>query len=164
MKIRAQAKMVKGKRRWYLVSSYRDNTGRPRTRYRLYLGPAPNDQIKASIAEMNESFARKDEHSWEGKYLERIEQIKCRLRKDREFEREKMKERIREKKESKPPPLGKFTVFLCRVVRLKQDLQKCIRLKPLENRTREELEALLSDTQWVEEVRKLAMQSLKRFR
>lgn len=53
MKIRAQSKKVKGKLRWYLAKSYRNDTGESRTKWLVYLGEPPSFQLKKFIARVN---------------------------------------------------------------------------------------------------------------
>lgn len=53
-----------------------------------------------------------------------------------------------------------FSNFLTDVVKLKQDLQKCERIAPLESRSKAQLETFLEDTQWIDEYRKQAKKLL----
>lgn len=53
-----------------------------------------------------------------------------------------------------------FSKFLTDVIKLKQELQKCDRVSPLQDRSKTELENFLSDTQWVDDYRKQAKKLL----
>ena len=55
-----------------------------------------------------------------------------------------------------PAPKDPFTFFLQDVTRLKQSLLKCVREKPLAERTPVQLQDFLADTQWLEEQREVA--------
>lgn len=53
-----------------------------------------------------------------------------------------------------------FSNFLNDVVKLKQELQKCDRITPLEGRSKGQLETFLADTQWIDDYRKQAKKLL----
>lgn len=53
-----------------------------------------------------------------------------------------------------------FSNFLTDVVKLKQELQKCERITPLETRSKSQLEDFLADTQWIDDYRKQAKKLL----
>jgi hypothetical protein len=53
VKIRANTKRVKGKLRWYVTASYRDDAGKPRTKWLVYLGEPPNFWLKKAIERVN---------------------------------------------------------------------------------------------------------------
>ena len=85
MKLRAQRKIVKGKPRWHLVSSYRDKeTGTPRTRHHLYLGASPNAKMEGLIGRINESQKYgKQFHT--GKEFQKIREISLCLREEEKW-------------------------------------------------------------------------------
>ena len=99
MKLRAQRKMLKGKPRWYLVSSYRDkNTGKPRTRHHLYLGVPPNAKIEELIARINESQKYgKQFHT--GKEFQKIREINLRARHEEKLKQWEIEWRANKAKE-----------------------------------------------------------------
>lgn len=61
-----------------------------------------------------------------------------------------------------PAPRDPFTFFLNDVGRLKQSLQKCVRERPLEERTPQQLKDFLEETNWVDDQRRLAQEILLR--
>ena len=99
MKLRAQRKTVKGKARWYLVSSHRDNkTGVPRTRHHLYLGVPPNAKIAELIERINESTAKYGKPLYIGKEFQKIREINLRLREDEKWRLKRIETKARKYK------------------------------------------------------------------
>lgn len=97
MKLRAQTKIVKGKPRWYLVSSYRDkNTGKPCTRHHLYLGVSPNPKMEILIERINESVKKYGKPLYTGKEFQQIRQINLRLREEEKWKLWRTKQRAKE--------------------------------------------------------------------
>jgi RNA polymerase sigma factor (sigma-70 family) len=86
VKIRAQTKKVKGKLRWYLVRSYRDDAGKPRTEWLVYLGAPPENFLKKYIARMNKRRAWERGFPFKGK-LKRIKEVVIDERKYRRNQR-----------------------------------------------------------------------------
>lgn len=154
--------MVNRKPRWYLVSSYRDKkTKRPR-QHQIYLGPPPDDQMKQLIVSMNETFAENSKHYWDGKHLLRIRQLLHRQRNERKAERQRQKSRKRLGNGADlAPSIDQFTRFLSGTLSLKQKFMKCIRLTPLEKRSKRQLQHFLEDTKWIVEGREQAERLLQ---
>jgi hypothetical protein len=100
MKLRAQCKMISGKPRWYLVSSYRDEiTKVPRTRHHLYLGVPPNTKIRKLIDRINESTHKYGKQFYTGAEFEQIKRKSLRLRENEKWNLRRSKA-ILQKKES----------------------------------------------------------------
>lgn len=105
MKLRAQPKMVNGKPRWYLVSSYRDQKDKtPRTRHHLYLGVPPDAKLKKLIARINEA-QKYGIQFHTGKEFQKIREISLRLREEEKWRlrRIKLHEEKAEEKRSNAP-------------------------------------------------------------
>ena len=93
--------MLKGKPRWYLVSSYRDkNTGKSRTRHHLYLGVPPNAKIEGLIARINESQKYRTQFHT-GKEFQKIREINFRLRQEEKWRLERIRYDAKRAEESK---------------------------------------------------------------
>jgi hypothetical protein len=164
MKIRAQAKILNGKTRWYVVSSYRDErTGRPRTRHHLYLGLEPNKEIRDRITRINESSAQYKHPRYLGKEFEKIRKLAFKQRNQAKIERKRLRGRFkRGPADETVPPLDPFESLMARACRLKQDYLRCVDEVPLEEHPPEQLCEFLRDTQWLVDAREKAEKSLRR--
>jgi hypothetical protein len=109
--------------------------------------------MRTAVAKMNETldnykFIAPGRSIFENKYFRRIDDITRQQR--AEIKQNHNRQKRRRKKESKAPrindPLSRFIVA---VLRLKQKLQKCWNLRPLEEHSPEQIKSFVDDTQWL---------------